>query len=498
MSAAHAISRHRPTLRNPLISTRLSFIWILPLFLGSHSVSEGAQGAPVTVRILVSSSVPDPAQAPYADCLQHFKVEILRGTGTLLPGTKLVAIAWAFKDRKLAADSDFRAGDEFELHLIPFADVDAQYGQIMRVDDTGDFQSPLYWVEAAKRLKRTSRAPSPTPSPQRSPDLPDDLPPGGSATVRKILGLIKSHAPNEFGLGGEQFKFFLVDYNYLIHAEAWRHPYRAGEVLAPSPLESIVAFRDQLSKFGIELLVVFPPGVAAVFPDFATEVPWDIRHDGRVDIDFEAFVRELRKQRIEVLDLLEPFVAERFEPGPDGKRYSIYLRNDSHWSPAGARLAARLAGKFVKARPWYGAALRAAPPRKFVETSRIVDVREFIPPDSTAPQPRSEATVCWSATPAAGAAPVSPSEARSAPIQLISDSFGHWGHRLHAAFYDHLSAQTLLPVGMTAVGGSAINAAPRRWAEQADLDKTKVVVWLIPAGMIAYDRPWGKVVLERK
>lgn len=298
-----------------------------------------------------------------------------------------------------------------------------------------------------------------------------------------MLRVFEAQAPENFGFPGTGFRFFNFDYAYLIGESSLRssHP-KAGPASA-APFEAILSLRNQLKSREIELIVVFVPPATAIFADYATNIVWDPKRDGRVDYNFRAFLEMLEAEGVNVIDLFEPLYAARYETGSDGKRYPIYLRQDWHWASLGAKIAAeQVAGK-IKGLPWY---------RRW-KSSHPVGSFEF----------REESELFWMGTvyhriiAPEGAYPKE-SRAPNAPVQVICDSMGTVWADVQASFYDHLAARLQVPVGMTAVRGGATDAALRSWASRADIAETRTVIWLIRASQIASAQPWAKVSLDRK
>jgi hypothetical protein len=115
------------------------------------------------------------------------------------------------------------------------------------------------------------------------------------------------------------------------------------------PVKSILTFRDQLARRGVELLVVIAPGKASVYPDMLTagakpELSGKITHSLRT-------ISELRGKGIAVVDLFGPLARERAHDAETGD--SVYLRTDTHWRARGARTAARVVADIVRQYPWY-------------------------------------------------------------------------------------------------------------------------------------------------
>lgn len=478
-------------------------IWSRPDLVPAASHHEGE--AAVDATVLAVSAVPDPATAPYPDCLSHIQLAIGSGAGGLAHRRVVSAVMWAFRARLLQEPATLNPGDRIEVRIIPFEDVEAQYGQIMRVDDARDMDSPRFWGELIKVVSRAAPQPpvakDSIASEAKSAPPAGSLAPGASQTIQRMLRVFEASAPGPIGLGGNYFVF--NDYNCLLEKDAWRNSSTPDDLTTLAPIEAILSFRDQLKSHGIELVVVFPPPAAAVFPDYATNIVWDIARDGRVDVFFLEFLKELRRHDVEAIDLLPEFVAQRFEVGPDGRSYPIYFRNDGHWSSNGGRIAAKRTAERLKAGNWY-APYRQSGGRvsvAYVQHLKIGQFRDGLPPVPERMEKSDRArepALFHRVVPAAdGVAASSLGPEPGSPVQLITDSFGNIGSELQASFCEHLRAELGVPVGMTLIAANAVDKAPRQWAARADLHKTKVVVWLIPVGGNSWKGPWARVVLDR-
>ena len=102
----------------------------------------------------------------------------------------------------------------------------------------------------------------------------------------------------------------------------------------PDPIPAIRSFRDQLQARGIRLRVVPAPNKESVYPDKLSN-----RAAGAGVIVGEPtrhLFERLDQLGIEYVNLFDTFRSAR--QSADGP--SLYLAQDTHWSPAGARLAA--------------------------------------------------------------------------------------------------------------------------------------------------------------
>lgn len=138
-------------------------------------------------------------------------------------------------------------------------------------------------------------------------------------------------------------------------------------------LQAIVEYRRQLKERGIELLVMPVPEKASVYPD---------RLVRRVNVpEFhsptEVLLDDLRREGVEVIDLFALFRRCRTQTAAAPEYGASYLATDTHWTPAGARLAAELVAERIRQR---GCLPKV--PRKYkttaVEVRRCGDVVEMM------------------------------------------------------------------------------------------------------------------------
>ena len=141
---------------------------------------------------------------------------------------------------------------------------------------------------------------------------------------------------NKVVLGRDGWLFYKPGVDYLIASgneplEANNGPNKA--------IHAIIEFRDQLQRQGIQLLVVPVPGKASVYPDRLTyraaRTEWSLRSPTLDVID------KLRENDVETIDLFAVFLNARETDDPSADK-RIYLAQDTHWSPHGVRIAAKM------------------------------------------------------------------------------------------------------------------------------------------------------------
>ena len=110
----------------------------------------------------------------------------------------------------------------------------------------------------------------------------------------------------------------------------------------PDPVKAIVDFRDQLQRRGITLVVVPAPVKPSIYPEWHSA-----RYDGRSgpvqNPSFAAFKDRLAGEGIPCFDpapLLVEAKAAAIKP--------LYLKTDTHWTPAGMELVAESLAAFVR------------------------------------------------------------------------------------------------------------------------------------------------------
>jgi hypothetical protein len=108
------------------------------------------------------------------------------------------------------------------------------------------------------------------------------------------------------------------------------------------PFAAIVNFRDQLAARGIQLVVMPAPNKESVYPDRLTPRAKGLR--GVLAPRTQHLLDRLRAANVYVIDLFKGFADARQQSGSDSQA-SLYLAQDTHWSPAGVEVAAKAAAQ---------------------------------------------------------------------------------------------------------------------------------------------------------
>lgn len=145
------------------------------------------------------------------------------------------------------------------------------------------------------------------------------------------------------GLGG--WYFYKPGLNYMLarHADA-------GLVKgANDPFAAIVDFRDQLAARGIHLVVMPVPNKESIYPDRLTARAKSL--NGVLAPRTKVLLDKLRAAHVETIDLFKEFgdARQRGEAGPGD---SLYLAQDTHWTPRGIEIAAKAVARRLLELGW--------------------------------------------------------------------------------------------------------------------------------------------------
>ena len=171
------------------------------------------------------------------------------------------------------------------------------------------------------------------------------------------------------------------------HSESDWARHTSGDTRTRSVVRAIVEYRDQFERRRIELLVVPVPGKASVYPDKLTE-----RFDGSSGTfrsPTERLLDELKECDVETVNLFDAFRQARSTnlALPQDKTY--YLSQDTHWTPAGALIAAKAVARklrelsYAPETPWQYETQRVQVTRRgdVPEMMQVPGLRECFTPE---------------------------------------------------------------------------------------------------------------------
>jgi hypothetical protein len=243
-----------------------------------------------------------------------------------------------------------------------------------------------------------------------------------------------------------------------------RSPWRA-------PLDVIRTFAGQLDEFGVELILVPIPVKPMIYPEhLGHAAPLPVTHP-----DAAAFYSKINAlPNVEVIDLSEDFWKLK-----DTTR--VFLKQDTHWTPAGMEHAAEKISSRISAKPWYtpGPGFTPAAREKRQSPGDLVEKLDM------GQTGFAEETV--EVMPVMGQV-----RDQDSPIVLLGDSFTNiyadaiglsWGQA--AGFAEHLALRLRIPIDVIAINGGAATEVRQALAQRKGsvtiMEKKKVVVWAIAA-----------------
>jgi hypothetical protein len=146
-------------------------------------------------------------------------------------------------------------------------------------------------------------------------------------------------------IGYAGWYFYKPGLNYML---ARRKSAKAAST-TNDPIAAIVDFRDQLAAQGIRLVVMPVPNKESVYPDRLTSRAEPRR--GVLAPRTQDLLETLRAANVEVIDLFKEFGEARQQTG-SASQASLYLAQDTHWSPAGVDLAAKAVARRLVELGW--------------------------------------------------------------------------------------------------------------------------------------------------
>lgn len=310
---------------------------------------------------------------------------------------------------------------------------------------------------------------------------------GARATVDRLL------AEDPPVLVGREGWLYLTQELRALAAPAWRQ--REGLPAERDPLPAIVDFRDQLRGAGIELVVVLVPPKVLVVPEplFGERSASVAESLGQ---ELAALQGELARQGVTTLDLLAPFARSRSEPARE-----LFCQTDSHWSPRGIALAARLIGERLGTPSW----IAGVPRRELaVERREVAIDGDLGRLRRGEPSPREVVEVEEVLERRAGAlVPLVPW--RESPVLLLGESHVlvfHAGGDLHtrgAGLPEHLALALGFPVDVVGVRGSGGTPSRVNLMRRGDaLAGKRVVIWVLAARELLAGSDWRRVPVVRR
>ncbi|HEO70645.1 MAG TPA: hypothetical protein ENN80_05230, partial [Candidatus Hydrogenedentes bacterium] len=428
---------------------------------------KAVQREPVTVRgtIRAVTRPPKPGSVPYRDCLiaVHLSdVEVHEGAYEV--PHEVIVFLWGMIENRWTHAADWRTGRHATLEVMPWEQVQAEYGSFNRIEleDNALLYLDTFWA--------LEPGLEPSALPEVEQEQPAERPSSPALTEQSGVTFLEDIAAKSAALAAEDrtvlrgkdgWLFFGPELRSLSVGPFWGE--RATAVTRATnpewadPMAAILDFHNQLQENDIELLLVPVPAKAVVYPEMvsdAVEVP-EAGTPQRLDKHQRAFYNLLRNKGVAVLDLVPRFLAERdAPPGP------VFCKQDTHWSGQGVAIAAEaIAGK-IAGRPW----LSEVPKHNYTTQQRTVTIQGDLARDlGEAIEPETLPLTFVGTPEGDDLARVEPW--RESLILLLGDSHClvfHGGGDMHArgaGLPDHLALELGFPVDLVGVRGSGATPA---------------------------------------
>jgi hypothetical protein len=199
-------------------------------------------------------------------------------------------------------------------------------------------------------------------------------------------------------LGRDRWLFYRPDVRYLVEPDwpqenaadsKWVDP-SANHTRRENVIRAIVRFRDQLKERGIALVVMPVPGKPSVYPDQVTRR--EIGQQQQFRSPTLELLDALRSQGVASVDLFAAFRDTRSEAGNGGASGTLYLAQDTHWTPRGAQVAAHIVATQLRKMHFAPAAAKEFRTRPvgvtrwgdILDMMQIPGLREACPPQPVA------------------------------------------------------------------------------------------------------------------
>ena len=285
-------------------------------------------------------------------------------------------------------------------------------------------------------------------------------------------------------VGKDDWLFFRGSLDYLLANDLRDQPDDRD------PYPAIVDYQQQLAAKGIDLLLVILPSKPEVYPEkLSDQAP----EGGQPYVQpyTRKLLLELAEAGVEAVDLLPAMLDAK-----GSAAQPLYLPHDTHWTPAGAKLAASLIAARVKQYPWFPQAVPTpvAYGTKDATFTRVGDIVSMLGPKEKPKYRPMQLTARQVTLPDGTLYEDSP----DSPIVMLGDSFCNV-YQYEDCGHAGLSAQLALhlgtPIDLLAANGSGpkIRGQLARRGHDA-VSRKKLVIWTVVArDLYHYWSPWTKI-----
>ncbi len=281
------------------------------------------------------------------------------------------------------------------------------------------------------------------------------------------------------------FLFYRQDVEFLVRP----HPWKTDSL--ENPIEAVLDFREELSKRGVDLLVVVVPGKPSVYPEFLNPSMYGTSGEG-ISPGL-AFLDSLNAHGVRTVNLYPVLRKEKFRDAPND---FLYLNTDTHWTPRGAGVAARAIANAVKSYPFYRSSKKKFWKDSLVTVERTGDVATMAELSDEFPSETVEAYVVKDdkGTPFR-------SDFRNSRILILGDSFSRIYETdapMSAGWISQFAKHLQVPVcAIVSDGGASTLVREKLSRRSGVLKNKKLVIWEFVERDLRFGAEgWKKVRLQ--
>jgi hypothetical protein len=247
------------------------------------------------------------------------------------------------------------------------------------------------------------------------------------------------------------------------------------EDLAANAGAAIKQLQAVLNKRGVELVVIPIPNKESIYPDklVGGSAPQEAKTSDRTC----RFSKWLGNQNIPHVDLFKAFAKVRSSERPHS--LDLYLKQDSHWSPYGASVAAVETANFLRERGYVSSNSTDIKPQEFV--SRIEAPSDLYDMLKKSWRPNGPEFVD-----APESRKTSNDSSDSAQVILLGDSFLNCYHEKGQGFTASLQAYTGYEIADIVSIGSSAKAVQELQSQIKRFPKARLVIWLFAERKLAF------------
>ena len=183
--------------------------------------------------------------------------------------------------------------------------------------------------------------------------------PGEKVVLGAAGDCIGAGCGRDTAAASDRWLFYRQDVEFLVQPS----PLDVRSAKLDNPVKAIERFRDQLKAKGVELLVVVTPGKPSIYPERLTGKNSDaagtaagesaaavgnaanLENAAGLQSHGKKILDSLTRAGFNTVDLYTPLLAAKSRDSVEG---TLYLNDDTHWTPRGAELAAREIAAAVK------------------------------------------------------------------------------------------------------------------------------------------------------